>query len=284
MLGEGGMNDSLDAGLTVEPFGFFTKDAFRAGWYLLWRQLVRVVPAGIGALLLGSALGMLGLALIGVIVMGLGLGAAGIWALLLVPRLASQWAVATYGYPLTGAGRVWWGITWRAVVASLVAAVIFTPPNFVAMSLSTAFPDSALGALGGLLTVLLGLVNFVVSILATGWAMSRVAAEQLSGLPLAPVPLEPAPSGATPMPVAVAEPLGVATAPSVSTLPPPVRLAPAAPAVVVAPQTAGVPARAEGKPQCPKCGLYETERGTVIGWYCTICGWRESAARGRVKR
>jgi ribosomal protein L37AE/L43A len=32
---------------------------------------------------------------------------------------------------------------------------------------------------------------------------------------------------------------------------------------------------ADGKRQCPKCGLYETERGSVIGWYCKVCGWRE---------
>ena len=32
----------------------------------------------------------------------------------------------------------------------------------------------------------------------------------------------------------------------------------------------------EGKRQCPKCSLYETELGKVIGWYCRICGWRES--------
>ena len=28
--------------------------------------------------------------------------------------------------------------------------------------------------------------------------------------------------------------------------------------------------------QCPKCGQYDTVLGTVIGWYCRICGWRES--------
>ena len=32
----------------------------------------------------------------------------------------------------------------------------------------------------------------------------------------------------------------------------------------------------DGKRQCPKCSLYETELGKVIGWYCRICGWRES--------
>jgi hypothetical protein len=47
-----------------------------------------------------------------------------------------------------------------------------------------------------------------------------------------------------------------------------------------APRPTGVatPAAGEGKRQCPKCGLYETERGSVIGWYCRVCCWRE--ARG----
>lgn len=40
--------------------------------------------------------------------------------------------------------------------------------------------------------------------------------------------------------------------------------------------TAAPAARERGTVQCPKCMLYETERGTVIGWYCRICGWRES--------
>jgi hypothetical protein len=261
----------MDDSLTVEPFGFFTKDALRAGWYLMWRQLVRVVPVGIGATVVGGALGKLGLGVIGVLVMTLGLCAAALWAIVLIPQLASRWAVATHGYPLTGAVRVWWGIAWRVFVASLVAAVILTPPNFVAMSLSTAFANSALGAIGGLLTVLLGIVNFGVSILATGWAMSRVAAMQLSGLPLTP-----APSMVAPSPVTLPEPLEVATSASVPTLASTPTLAP--PAVVTAPHATRAPAAAEGKRQCPKCSLYETELGSVIGWYCTVCGWRESRA------
>lgn len=28
--------------------------------------------------------------------------------------------------------------------------------------------------------------------------------------------------------------------------------------------------------QCPKCGQSDTELGSIIGWYCRICGWRES--------
>ena len=265
----------MDDSLTGEPFGFFTKDALRAGWYLMWRQLVRVVPVGVGAVVLGTVLGKLGLGIIGVLVTGLGLCAAGIWAIILVPQLASQWAMATFGYPLTGAVRVWWGITWRAFVASLVAAVILTPPNFVAMSLSTAFPNSALGAVGSLLTVLLGLANFVASVLATGWAMSRVAVAQLAGLPLDAAVLAPVPSLATSTPV-VPEPLELATPVGVSTLSEPAPPMAAVSTVVTAPRTGRAPAEAEGKRQCPKCSLYETERGSVIGWYCTICGWRES--------
>jgi len=64
------------------------------------------------------------------------------------------------------------------------------------------------------------------------------------------------------MPATVPVPAVAVTAP---------RLAPVAVAAATPPA-----AVAEAKRQCPKCGLSETERGTVIGWYCTICGWRES--------
>ena len=51
----------------------------------------------------------------------------------------------------------------------------------------------------------------------------------------------------------------------------------AAPAMAARPATAAVASAShEGKRQCPKCSLYETELGKVIGWYCRICGWRES--------
>jgi hypothetical protein len=267
--------DGMDDSLTGEPFGFFTKDALRAGWYLVWRQLVRVIPVGIGAVVLGVVLGKLGLGIIGALVMGLGLCAAGIWAAILIPQLASRWAMATYGYPLTGSVRVWWGITWRVLVASLVTAVVLTPPNFVALSLSTSFAGSALGVLGGLLTVLLGLVNFVASILATGWAMSRVAVAQLAGLPLDAALLPAVPTLAAAAPP-IAEPLEVARPAGVSMLAEPTQPVTTASAVIAPARPARAPAGAEGKRQCPKCSLYETERGTVIGWYCTICGWRES--------
>ena len=37
----------------MEPFGFFSVDALRAGWYLIWRQFVRVLPVGAGSVLIG---------------------------------------------------------------------------------------------------------------------------------------------------------------------------------------------------------------------------------------
>jgi len=52
------------------------------------------------------------------------------------------------------------------------------------------------------------------------------------------------------------------------------RLAGSAPRPAVTLATA---ATATGpRPTCPKCGSRDTERGAVIGWYCRVCGWRES--------
>ncbi len=269
----------MDDLLTVEPFGFFTRDALRAGWYVVWRQLVRIVPLAVGALLIGGALGGLGMGIFGAVVGGLGLCAASIWGALLIPRLASQWAVAHYGYPLTGQARVWWAIVWRVTVVSFIAAVILTPPNFVALSLSTAYKGAVLGGFGKLLTAVLGLVNFAVAVLSTGWAMSRVTALQLSGLPVALLPLVPAPIVTEPMRLtAPAEAVSFETAAAVAVAAPLTMAAPVAIPVASAPvpSPARGPAAVEGKRQCPKCGLYETERGSVIGWYCTICGWREA--------
>ena len=268
----------MDDLLTVEPFGFFTRDALRAGWYLVWRQLIRVVPLAVGSLLIGGVLGRLGMSIFGVIVGGLGLCAASIWAALLIPRLASQWAVAYYGYPLTGQARVWWAIVWRVTVASFIAAVILAAPSFMANSLSSANTGSVLVGFGKLLQTVLGLANFAVYVLATGWAMSRVSAMQLSGLPMELLALEPEPIVIEPTPDPFETPSAVAASPPLAIEAP---VASPAPAVIPAapaaapPPTRG-PAAVEGKRQCPKCGLYETERGSVIGWYCTICGWRET--------
>jgi len=266
----------MDALLTVEPFGFFTLESLRAGWYLCWRQLVRILPVVVAAGAIGGAFIGGRMLDLGTLIMAIGFIAAAIWGAVLVPQLTSRWTTARYGYALSGPFGVWWGITWRIAVVALVAAVVFTPLDFLGLSLSTAFKGSALGGLGRLLMLLLGLGKFAVTLLATGWAMSKVAESQLSGMPMAPAAVPFAPAPVVSEPVAVATP--VVAAPIA---PAPVVVAPvAAPVTMSAPMpVAAVPSaasRADGKRQCPKCGLYETERGSVIGWYCTICGWRES--------
>jgi len=260
----------MDESDAVAPFGFFTLDALRAGWYLIWRQLIRVVPAVVVPVLVGLLLAQVGLGAFSAIVMGLGLVLATIWAAVLIPRLTIQWGEQWYGATLTGQVRIWWGVCWRVFVASLVAAVICTPPNFVALSLSTSYAGSALGMLGGSLTVLLGAVSFVVAMLATGWAMSNVAVGQISALTLAPPVFAP-----TPEPVAA-----FAAVEGPVSLLPPVPVVVTAPAARPSPTPTLPPPRppvASGK-QCPKCGLSETELGSVIGWYCRVCGWREGRA------
>jgi hypothetical protein len=265
------VEDTMDESDAVAPFGFFTLDAVRAGWYLIWRQLIRVVPVVAATVLVGVLLAQLGLDAVSAIVLSLGLIVATIWAAVLIPRLTIQWSEQWYGATLTGEIRIWWGVTWRVFVASLVAAVICTPPNLVALSLSTSYADSALGVLGGLLTVLLGVASFVVAMLATGWAMSKVAVAQIAMLPF-PV--------FVPVPGASAAALVMGPVATLAAVEAPGSLAPLAPVVVAAPANGPSPApsprpvAASGK-QCPKCGLSETEQGSVIGWYCRICGWRE---------
>jgi hypothetical protein len=263
----------MDEADTIKPLGLFSLDALRAGWYLSWRQLIRVVPAGIGVVLLGGLLGWLGSPVLVPIVSGVGLLAVSIWAMVLVPRLTIQWAEQWYGATLTGQVRIWWGVVWRVFVASLVAAVIFTPPQFVATSLSTSFTGAALGMVGGLLTVLLALANAIVSLLATGWGMSKVAVAQIATLEAITGLAAPGVFSSAPEPLPVAA--SVAAAPVVAAAAPAAAAAPTATAVAPAPASRA----AGGTRQCPKCGLHETERGTVIGWYCRVCGWREGRGR-----
>ena len=255
----------MDRALAIEPFGFFTLDALRAGWYLTWRQLVRIIPVAVVGLLVGGLLIRLRMPVLGVVLIGLGVIAAVIWGAVLVSQLTSQWAEARYGYSLSGPASVWWGVAWRVAVVSLVAGVILVPPNYLATSLTESFKGSMpLTLLGHALTALLGVVNVIVTLLGTGWAMSRVTAAQLAGLPAA---LASSTAAAVSQPLAIAPtPIPAAARVAAGS----VRLAPAVPA-------SSAPAgRADGKRQCPKCGLYETERGSVIGWYCTVCGWREA--------
>jgi len=275
----------------MEPFGFFSLDALRAGWYLIWRQFVRVLPVAAGSVLVGALLMSRGMRPLGGFTIAIGLIVAAVWAAVLIPRLTSQWSQSYYGFALAGGGRLWWNVSWRVWVASFVAAVVLTPPQMVAASLKAAFPTSALGGLGSLLAALLGLANIAVALLSTGWAMSRVALAQGGASfettpasmrdPLGPMVSEPTldPPVVDPVvahPVTMAEPVGAgahaAVAERVAHAEPMAasHLAAARPAPVATAESH------EGKRQCPKCSLYETELGKVIGWYCRICGWRES--------
>jgi hypothetical protein len=271
----------MDDSTSVEPFGFFTLESLGAGWYLTWRLLVRVAIGGAVAGVIAGVLNALRRPDLAATVVSLGLAAAIIWAAVLIPRVTIQWAEQWYGATLTGRLRIWWGVAWRVSVVAFIGAVICTPPEFVALSLMTAFPNSALGMVGGLLSIALGVANFGVSVVAAGWAMSKVAAEQIeTGVAEAPEIAMPLESGALAAPSLEPEPLEqvAAVVPEpVTASAPVVRARPAiAPAPVAA---APRPAAVSDRPQCPKCSLYETERGTVIGWYCKVCGWREGKSR-----
>lgn len=101
--------------------------------------------------------------------------------------------------------------------------------------------SGAFALVGAIAAIGLGVAQIVITLQCTGWAMSLLAARQFEGSGGLAAPVVPRP---TPT------------------------LTPAAtPPIAVAPGE---------KVQCPKCKLYETEQGTVIGWHCRVCGWRES--------
>jgi hypothetical protein len=242
----------MDATATIEPIKLFTLGALQAGWYFMWRFVVRLFLYGLGPAVLGVVLIKLGWLVIGGFLLAAGL-AVTVWkSFSLVPDIASEWTEARYGHRLERRWPVYWGITWRVLVVTIVASIVGAVPSVIGVSFKAAYGDSLLGLIGGVLVAGVSLAQSVLGVMANGWAMSKVAAEELSGMtPVAP-----------PLPV----PTPVAARP-----------APSAPAPVAArpPSTAPGPPTAEGKHQCPKCGLYETERGSVIGWYCKVCGWRE---------
>ncbi|HET7340107.1 MAG TPA: hypothetical protein VFL90_01495 [Methylomirabilota bacterium] len=238
---------------TIQPIKLFTLEALSAGWYFVWRFIVRLLLYGVGPAIIGGVLIKLGWPVIGGLLLAAGIVVA-LWkSFALVPDIASEWAEARYGHRLERRWPVYWGITWRVLVVTVVASFIGAVPSVIGVSFKTAYAGSLLGMVGGLLVVGVSLAQSVLGVMANGWAMSKVAAEELSGL--APV--------ARPVPAPVATSVVQAPAPS-------------APAPVVTPPSPVSPGGAEGKRQCPKCGLYETERGSVIGWYCKVCGWRET--------
>ena len=264
----------MDDSTSVEPFGFFTLESLGAGWYLTWRLLVRVAIGGAVAGVIAGVLNALRRPELAATVVSLGIAAAIIWATVLIPRVTIQWAEQWYGATLTGRLRIWWGVAWRVAVVAFIGAVICTPPEFVALSLMTAFPNSALGLVGGLLSIALGVSNFGVSVVAAGWAMSKVAAEQIEtgvaeapevAMPLEPEPLEPVAAEvpepvAAPAPVVRARPAVapapvIAAAPVVAAVPlaaaPPVVPAPAVASHVPAPAPAVETAPPRGRPRPP---------------------------------
>jgi hypothetical protein len=243
----------------VEPFGFFTREAAESGGVLSWELLRDVV--GLPGVLVAVA-GWLSrrgpaLALVSLLLLLAALAALITLARRNLGPIANRWATRYYGRPLPDGAKVWWEVTWRSTVAGFVASVVLTPPTLIATSLQVAFAGSILGALGHVLLFLIFVANVGVSVVASGWAMSRAVLRQL---PLTDVPAAGAAAAPLPPPmIAVDAPAPVTAAPA-APRPAPPRPAPGA----------------DGKMQCPKCGLFETQRGSVIGWYCKVCGWREA--------
>lgn len=229
----------------VEPLEFFTVDALKAGWYLTWRLWLRLVGVGV----VFGVLGAVAIPLLGVSV-GRGASAfrggtavAAVLLILLVVavwvyvwitftnRIATSWAEKRYGRALPKG--VWWGITWRSFLVGVAMSV--------GIGVAQILFSGAYALIGNIASFGLGIANIVVTLQATGWAMSVMVAKRLEG---------------------VAVPIGAATA--------------AAIAQPVARTSAPVTVTAEGRVQCPKCGGYETEKGALIGWHCQVCGWWES--------
>lgn len=297
----------------IAPIGFFTYDAFRAGWYFLWRMCLYTIPLFIVAMLgfvmmimsfvsagisgqdtldeialmkavtsgqfwIGFALAFLG-----------GLGSF-IVSIPLTTRITRSWALRTWNRTIEGG--VWWAITWRVLFVSLVAAVIGLGFNVVTNVLTSDTAGLGSNLLGLFLILVVSALNIVVTLLSYGWAMVRVAARRIGGVgvatsvvaglnPLGYTPTTGPPYTAPrPAPVTPVTPMRTPPTPSA---PAPVAT-PAATAPVMTPRAPAPPppppsgAAPAGRRQCPKCSLYETEKGTVLGWYCKVCGWSETRA------
>lgn len=271
----------METAVAIEPLGFFTRDTLRAGWYFTWRLTLYTLPYWLVPAVAGALVVFLGLPdLVGVLLGLAGFIATIVVSIRLTTTIASRWASERYGAPL-GRG-VWWAITWRAVLVMLAAGfalnisggIVF---GFVAslwFGVSGASPAVVVASLAsasmvvviGLMILLAVSVNVVVLLLAYGWAMSTAVANQLGNLVVATAPLIEAPVTVP----AVGGLAGVTVGVAAET--PAGRVAVSPPA---APRAAAGPS-SDRAVQCPKCGLYETERGSVIGWYCRVCGWRES--------
>ena len=309
----------------IAPIGFFTYDAFRAGWFFLWRMCLYTLPAFVVAMI-GAAMMIMSLisagihgegtpdqgALtevvssgqfwIGVALIFLGSVAAFVISIPVTTKITRAWTQRTWNR--TFAGGVWWAISWRVFLVSLLAAAIGQGFNVVIGALTSDTAGLGSNLLGLFLILGVSALNIVVTLLSYGWAMVRVALSRMGGVGVATTvvaglnPLGYAPTtgpqySAPPRPAPVTPlrtpraPSPTAPDPTMPSAPTPVAT-PAPPAPVMTPRAPAPPppapppppsgAAATGRRQCPKCSLYETEKGTVLGWYCKVCGWRETPA------
>jgi hypothetical protein len=254
----------------IGPISFFSHASLGAGWYIAWRLAVFTAPFWAGPGAVAAALIYVfperpELALLAAALLVLGLIASFVTSVRLTTRIAAGWALRRWGRTFTQG--VWWGIFWRVAVVGFVTSIITGAVQAGAAVYAAVKPWSPEVLFVTMIPYAVMLVSLVVTLRSYGWAMSTMAARRVAGTAAAS---PPAP-GPAPAPALRAAPL---PAPR-----PPVTAAPQAaiPTAMAAPPaaSAAVATAPDDRMQCPKCGLRETERGTVIGWHCKVCGWRE---------
>jgi ribosomal protein L37AE/L43A len=278
---------------SIEPFGFFSAESLRAGWYLAWRLTVVVLPLLLVPIVVAGVVGAWGLWLAAALLALGGIVAAVVVAVQVTNRVAGAWALTEYGRPL--ARGVWWSVTWRVCLVGVPLSLLLAPLSLV--SQGPLFIGGVLDLVLPFVGLLLGALYVVATLQSYGWAMSTAVADRLGvagALEMDDLdePMPARPPAASRRPVngspAVVPPVSTperrASAPARQGAAPagaaatPARAA-AARARVAAPARAAAVRPAAARPpapmQCPRCGLQETERGSIIGWYCRVCGWRE---------
>jgi hypothetical protein len=255
----------------VEPLDFFTMDSLKAGWYLTWRLGVWLAPIFAIAMVAGAAVvvtkgggreGIAGSAPLIALIVFLWWLVTLIASVALTNKIARQWSAKRYGHaPAEG---VWWGITWRAALVGIAMGVGISVVQFLF--------SGTFSLIAHTVSFVLGIAQVVLVLQSYGWAMSIMVAKRLEGF-------EPDVMGESDDTASLSadpvDPMAPAEAAPVTNVPIEPVARPSAPAEFRAPRPQAQPAPG-GAVQCPKCGLYETELGTVIGRYCKICGWRES--------
>jgi hypothetical protein len=258
----------------IQPLPLLSVGAVAAGWYLVSRVALRSLLFWLVPFIASFVIVQAGYPFHGAAVFAFGV-ISGIGAVIRHSgRVTSQWVESRWGHALVDEDSVWLGIVGRSFLATMAFGAVTAPVSIVG---ATAAPP---------LLALLGVLQIAFGIAAIGWAMSRVAATQLAAYgPVATQADATAAPAAPAIRIDVTEPPkrepAVAPAggrnersPAPRSSPAPGSRRAAARPSEGAPQAVG--ATAGEKLQCPKCKLYETERGAVIGWYCKICGWRES--------